>query len=389
MNERLRQVRARIDALRPLNAFITLTGEVGDGDMVAVEDVIDVAGLVTSCGARLPGATAAGRDAAVVARARAAGALIVGKTNLEPWAFGVTSNNPHWGDVRHPIDPLRSPGGSSGGAAVAVAAGLCNWAMGTDTGGSVRLPAALCGVVGLKPSWGLVQLTGVAPLAPSLDTLGIFAPDLATAMRALAVVAGRPDLAELSQHQEHAPLHLATPAGWVGELDSAVGDTWMHVLPSLVPVVLPERKQLARTAMTILLHEAYAVHASRLGQHPQVFTAALRESLLRGAAISAQDHAVALQARVAARQAVEQAMAGYDALVLPTADRVAPLRGAPIAPGSLTRFTMPFNLTGQPAISLPAATTGLPTAIQLVGRFGQDAALLVVASRFVRALRQP
>ena len=142
--------------------------------------MVDVRGTVTTAGAILLPNEPAAEDAPVIARLRRQGAVIVGKTNLHEFAYGVTSANPHYGAVLNPHDPGRVAGGSSGGSAVAVAAGMCDWAVGSDTGGSIRIPAALCGVVGFKPELGSIDTTGVIPLSPSLDTLGPMGPDVAT-----------------------------------------------------------------------------------------------------------------------------------------------------------------------------------------------------------------
>lgn len=377
------EARARIAARADLHAFISVTAEEGAGPVVAVKDVIDVAGMVTTCGARLPRAPAA-RDAEVVRRIRAAGGVVVGKTNLQAWAFGVTSANACWGDVGHPRDARHVPGGSSGGSAVAVACGMCDWALGTDTGGSVRLPAALCGIVGFKPSHGVLSVDGVAALAPSLDTVGLLARDVASAAAAFGICAGQ--AVPLRQAQDATGLRLAVPAGWIEDLDDQVAAVLRPVLERCPVVTLPERKAMARTAMTLLLAEAAQVHGPLLASDPEPFPPEMQAALRHGLAISAADYRAALAQRQDAAAAVAAAMAGFDALVLPTVGRVAPLREAALRDKDLTRYTLPFNLTGQPAISLPAPGADWPVGLQLVGRTGEDGALLEVAASVSQAL---
>src|SRR6059058_1513224 len=184
----LEQARARIRERSELNAFISVSDEQGAGDAVAVKDLVDVQGMVTTAGGVILPDVPASEDAPVIKRLRQSGCAIVGKANLHEFAYGVTSINPHYGTVRNPHDTGRVAGGSSGGSAVAVAAGLCDWAVGSDTGGSIRIPASLCGVVGFKPTLGTVDTTGVFPLSRTLDTIGPIAPDVRSAARALEMM---------------------------------------------------------------------------------------------------------------------------------------------------------------------------------------------------------
>src|SRR5438552_4426295 len=186
------EARKRIRERSDLNAFISISEESGHGTLVAVKDLVDVKGMATTAGGIILPDVPAAADAPVIKRIRAAGCLIVGKANLHEFAYGVTSVNPHYGTVLNPHDPGRVAGGSSGGSAVAVAAGMCDWAVGSDTGGSIRIPAALCGVVGFKPELGSIDTTGAIPLSPSLDTLGPMGPDVATVARAFGQMAGAP-----------------------------------------------------------------------------------------------------------------------------------------------------------------------------------------------------
>src|SRR5258706_1490268 len=170
-----------MEAPLKLAGLISVSDEGGAGRVVAVKDLVDVAGMVTTAGGIILPNEPAERDAPVVERIRREGCVIVGKTNLHEFAFGVTSVNPHYGAVLNPHDQSRVAGGSSGGSAVAVAAGMCDWAIGSDTGGSIRIPASLCGIVGFKPALGTVDLTGVIPLRSSPDTHCPLAPDVAPA----------------------------------------------------------------------------------------------------------------------------------------------------------------------------------------------------------------
>src|SRR5437879_9912514 len=186
----LEQARARIRERSELNAFISVSDEQGDRDAVAVKDLVDVKGMVTTAGAVILPNVPAADDAPVIKRLRRAGCAIVGKANLHEFAYGVTSINPHYGTVRNPHDPARVAGGSSGGSAVAVATGMCDWAIGSDTGGSIRIPASLCGVAGFKPAFGSIGVGGVIPLSKSLDTLGPIAPYIQSMARAYTMMSG-------------------------------------------------------------------------------------------------------------------------------------------------------------------------------------------------------
>src|SRR2546425_1017111 len=187
---RLDDARARIRERSDLNAFISVSDERGDGTVVAVKDLIDVKGMITTAGGVILPAEPAKDDAPVITRIRDAGCVVVGKANLHEFAYGVTSVNPHYGPVRNPRDPSRVAGGSSGGSAAAVAAGMCDWAVGSDTGGSIRIPASFCGVAGFKPEFGSIEIAGVIPLAHTLDTLGPLAPDIASTARAYSMMTG-------------------------------------------------------------------------------------------------------------------------------------------------------------------------------------------------------
>ena len=204
-----------LERAQELNAFISLIGEEGSGPRVGVKDLVDVRGTVTTAGSPLQPNVAADDDAPLIASLREAGCVFVGKTNLHEWAYGPTSDNPWFGPVRNPHDPDRVAGGSSGGSGAAVAVGACDWAIGTDTGGSIRIPAGLCGVVGFKPSLGSISTEGVVPLAWSLDTMGSLAPDVATAYGAVELMRG---LAPAPVEAAREP-RLAVPAGWAVGLD--------------------------------------------------------------------------------------------------------------------------------------------------------------------------
>src|SRR5438045_1573116 len=219
-----------------LNAFISRSDENGSGDRVAVKDLVDVRGMVTTAGGIILPSVPAADDAPVIKRLRKAGCVVVGKTNLHEFAYGVTNVNPHYGTALNPHDPGRVAGGSSGGSAVAVATGMCDWAIGSDTGGSIRIPASLCGVAGFKPAFGSIEMVGVIPLSWSLDTLGPIAPDIATAARAFSMMSGEPiDLSGLVRPR------LAIPRDWVMDLDEATQQAWSQVSEGIPEIDFPPR----------------------------------------------------------------------------------------------------------------------------------------------------
>jgi aspartyl-tRNA(Asn)/glutamyl-tRNA(Gln) amidotransferase subunit A len=356
--------RKRILERADLNAFISVSSEEGSGTVVAVKDLVDVAGMVTTAGSVILPPEPAAADAPVVRRLRSQGCVIVGKTNLHEFAYGVTSVNPHYGAVRNPYDIELVSGGSSGGSAVAVAAGMCDWAVGSDTGGSIRVPASFCGVVGFKPALGSIDIAGVIPLAPSLDTLGPMAADVATAARAYSMMSG-----EAVPDEPTGQPRLAVPAGWVSDLDEQTARAWQLVSAGLPEVEFVNRDALYSVGLTILLVEAAVYHRRWAAEFPEKYGADVIGHIRRGLEVLAVDFAQAMAALPELRADAARALEGIDALILPASAIVAPAISAGTEVREpITRYTRPFNTTGQPVVSLPAPVRGLPVGIQVVGR---------------------
>jgi aspartyl-tRNA(Asn)/glutamyl-tRNA(Gln) amidotransferase subunit A len=361
---RLDEARARIEERSDLHAFISVTDETGEGTVVAVKDLVDVKGTVTTAGGIILPKVPAAEDAPVVARIRKAGCVVVGKANLHEFAYGVTSINPHFGTVRNPHDPTRVAGGSSGGSAVAVAAGMCDWSIGSDTGGSIRIPASLCGVSGFKPAFGSVDVAGVIPLSPSLDTLGPLGPTIADCARAHTIMSGE----EVSLGGLARP-RLAVPAGWIAELDEPTAEAWRTVSEGLPEIEFPSRDSLFQAGLTILLFEAAAYHRRWAADVPEKYGADVLRLIKRGLDVPAAEYERALQERQRLEDAALAAMDGYDAVVVPATAIVAPPEEAAYEVREpLSRFTRPFNTTRQPVAVLPAPARGLPVGIQVAGR---------------------
>jgi len=361
---RLAEARSRIEERSDLHAFISLTDETEEGTIVAVKDLVDVKGTVTTAGAIILPKTPAAEDAPVVARIRKAGCVVVGKANLHEFAYGVTSVNPHFGTVRNPHDPTRVAGGSSGGSAVAVAAGMCEWSIGSDTGGSIRIPASLCGVCGFKPAFGSVDIGGVIPLSPSLDTLGPLAATLAGCASAHAMMSGEEiPLDGLTQPR------LAVPAAWIAGLDRPTAEAWRIVSEGLPEIDFPSRDSLFQAGLTILLFEAAAYHRRWAAEVPDMYGADVLRLIKRGLDVPAADYEQALVERARLENAALAALEGYDAVLVPATAIVAPPESdANEVREPLSRFTRPFNTTRQPVAVLPAPAPGLPVGIQVAGR---------------------
>jgi aspartyl-tRNA(Asn)/glutamyl-tRNA(Gln) amidotransferase subunit A len=366
----LREARRQIEERAQLHAFIATSSEEGAGPVVAIKDLVDVAGMVTTAGAIILPNVPAERDAPVVQRIRREGCVVVGKTNLHEFAYGVTSTNIHYGNVLNPHDPGRVAGGSSGGSAVAVAAAMCDWAIGSDTGGSIRIPASLCGVVGFKPALGTIDLTGVVPLSWSLDTLGPMARDVASAARAFSMMSG-----EAVSTEHLAKPRIAVPAGWVADLDEPTERAWRLVSQGLPEIEFVDRERLFRTGLTILLVEAATFHRRWADEVPEKYGADVLGHIRRGLGVLAVDFEEALRERKQLVGASARAMENVDALLLPATAIVAPLvNSGNEVREPLSRFTRPFNTTGQPVVALPApARRGdLPVGMQVVGRTNAD-----------------
>lgn len=356
-----------------------------DGPRVAVKDVIDVAGSPTRAGSRaLDAAPPAARHADVVEAVLAAGCRIIGKANLHELAFGVTGVNRHTGTPVNPRFPDFVPGGSSSGSATLVAAGLADFALGTDTGGSLRVPAACCGVVGFKPTFDRLSRRGLTPAESSLDCVGPLARDMRTLASAMAVLepgfvlAAGPDRPRLGLVAVDA--HEEVSAAIEAALHSAGCDVAEIELPGLAAAF--------EAGLTIMNAEMWAAfgHLVSSGALGADVEARLR------AASRIQPGAVAAAERVRGEfsREVDAALSGLDALVLPTLPAF-PLRldraGDAAAALNTTRLVRPFNLTGHPALSLPVADApGGPIGLQLVGRKWDDARLCAVASRIERCI---
>ncbi len=411
------QALERIAELNPtLNAFITVfeadameTARVLDeelrqgrsrgalhGRTISVKDLIDISGYPTTAASRVRMGHIARRDAAIVTRLREAGAVIIGKTNLHEFALGTTSDESAFGAVHNPHDVTRSPGGSSGGSAAAVATGM-GWAsIGSDTGGSIRIPASACGVVGLKPAFAEISTFGVVPLSVSLDHLGPIARTVTDAWTIYAALTGTTQPPASSRSIKN--VRLGALGGYFLEkLDADVRARFEESLQrlkdagaSISDISLGRLPDIPLTYVNVVLPEAYAVHAEALAEVPEEFSHAVRSRLEMGGQISRDDYVRAQTDRVQMRAAVDNALLDCDALVLPTLPIPPQKIGATtvaidsveeqLRPLTL-RLTQLFNLTGHPALSLPCGETsgGLPCGFQLVGRRQQTTELLDVA----------
>jgi len=367
------------------------------GMPVSLKDLINVVGQVTTAGSRVLGENVATSDAQIVTRLRKAGAVIVGKTNLHEFALGTTSEDSAFGPVRNPHDTSRIAGGSSGGSAAAVATGMGLASVGTDTGGSIRIPAAACGVVGLKPTRGEIPLEGIVPLSYSLDHVGPLAATVEDAAMAWAVLA---DVApEPLVPIDAAQLRLRRLTGYFEAiLDSQVSGPYEAALAALAragakvsPVELDRIDDLSRAYVDIVLPEAAHWHGRLLDTRRELYSSTVHTRISSGRAVTGVAYVAARGVRRALRQVVNEALDGWDALVLPTLPIVAPALGSADVPvpgngqvvpirAAMLRHTQLFNMTGHPALSLPIATTGLPVGLQVVGHWQQTARLLAIAA---------
>jgi aspartyl-tRNA(Asn)/glutamyl-tRNA(Gln) amidotransferase subunit A len=370
------------------------------GIPVSLKDLIDLRGAPTTAASRLRAGHVAAADALVVTRLGEAGAVFVGKCNLHEFAFGTTSEDSAYGPARHPFDPLRSPGGSSGGSAAGIVAGMSVASVGTDTGGSIRIPAAACGTVGLKPAFGEVPCDGVVPLSRSLDHVGPLSRSVADAWLLYCVMRGDPQPRLPGEADERGTrgLRVGVPRPYFFDvLDDDVRRRFDECLSRLAgagvavhDVTIPHAGDAAPVYLHIQLPEASAYHATAIEASPDAYTPPVRLRLELGRYVTAEDYARADRGRTVLRQEVDVALSECDVIALPTLPIPAPLIGqTSVRVGAshwpvrhlMLRLTQLFNLTGHPAISSPCGSTsaGLPCGLQMVGRRHATEDMLSVA----------
>jgi aspartyl-tRNA(Asn)/glutamyl-tRNA(Gln) amidotransferase subunit A len=418
---------ARIEALNPsLNAFITVTAESAlaeaqraesevqhggwrgplHGIPIALKDLIDTAGVKTTAASALFKDRIPQEDATVVRRLKDAGAVLLGKLNMHEFAYGGTSVPSFYGRVSNPWNVERIAGGSSGGPAAAVAAGLCYAALGSDTGGSIRQPAAFCGIVGLKPTYGRVSNRGVIPLAWSLDHIGPMTRSVADAAIVLQVIAGydpdetssqdRPVGRYLeSMRQNRGRLRVGVPREFFfANLDPEIQATFDQALAVLVRIGAETRDVPLEVSKdrTVIRAEAYAYHAEYMAKTPELYIPETLGKLKLGAAIDGQSYIRARRDLDRLRRSTLNVFSSVDLLVTPTtpvsppkaSDYPATLDGALALDGLVLRNTRPFNMYGFPTISVPCGMTndGLPIGLQISGPPWEEQRVLGLARAF-------
>lgn len=365
------------------------------GVPLSLKDIIDVEGVPTTAASMVRAGHVARRDSVTAARLRQAGAVLLGKTNLHEFAFGTTNEDSAFGPVRHPLDPNRSPGGSSGGSAASVLDGQGYASIGTDTGGSVRIPSAACGLVGLKPTLGEVPLEGVVPLSTTMDHVGPMCRSVADAGIVFDALRGR---SEPRTARELKGLRIGVLRGYFTSLlDAQVSAAFEATCgalseagATLEEVEIPHAGDIAPIYVHIVLSEAAAFHAKTLDSHAEHYTPNVRIRLEMGRYILAEDYVRALRGREVLIEQVDAAVRGRDALLLPSlAVPAVKLGAATIKVGGVEepvrnltlRLTQLFNITGHPAITIPcgAINDGLPVGAQFVGSRGRTDDLLSVA----------
>jgi aspartyl-tRNA(Asn)/glutamyl-tRNA(Gln) amidotransferase subunit A len=418
--ERIRRLDGR------LNSFVTLTeesavararvleAELADGKWrgplhgipIALKDNIDTAGVLTTAASAVFAERIPDEDAEVVTRLKDAGAIILGKLNMHEFAYGGTSAVSYFGPVRNPWDLTRIPGGSSGGSGAAVAARLCAGALGTDTGGSIRIPAAHCGIVGLKPTYGLASVRGIIPLSVSLDHVGPMCRTVADSALMLQALAGYDprDIASISANAPHyaSALQRSTSALRLGvprtlfydDVDPQILDAVERALSvlseltaSTQEVELPARPQ----ARPVLV-EAYGYHAEYLEEKRELYTTSTLERIVGGADVPAADYAEVLYQLKLGRKAIAGVFEDVDVLITPTlAQLPVSIEAALESPLEITQILIrnpaPFNYYGIPTISIPCGFSreGLPIGLQISGRALGEVQVLALAHAFEQA----
>lgn len=358
--------------------FITRPAQPREGIPVAVKDLFDTAGLITTYGSAIFRDHVPAATATAVARLEAAGYANAGKTNLHEFAYGITSVNPHYGTVPNPRSPGRMAGGSSGGSAAAVAAGLAELGLGTDSGGSIRIPAACCGLAGFKPTHGLVPMDGCFPLAPSFDHTGPIADSVAActmAMEALAPEFTRSDPVRVDE--------LRVGVAWLEHADPLVRAR-VEEAAALFTAPRALELPLAEDIGPAFAREVADVHRDLFAEHAAEYGDNVRTKIERCLQMPDERVEQAERARVDYRERWAEATDGLDLVITPTLGFVAPrlpvddleIREATI------RLTFPINALGRPALALPCgpAEDGLPASIQLIGRPGDDALVLAAGA---------
>jgi aspartyl-tRNA(Asn)/glutamyl-tRNA(Gln) amidotransferase subunit A len=422
---------ARIEKLNPqLNAFIDIGAERAldaarvaekeihagrtlgplHGVPIALKDIIDVAGLRTSCHSKLMQKHLAHSDAAVVGRLRAAGAILLGKLSLHEFAYGGPSFDLPFPPARNPWNRNYHPGGSSSGSGAAIAAGLAPLSLGTDTGGSIRNPAGACGVVGLKPTYGLVSRRGVFPLSYTLDHVGPLARSVRDIALLLGAISGHdpadPGSAAAQAHDFSRDLERGVRGMRVGvvrhfhqrdmqadpEMGAAIEEA-VRVLEregaATREVTLPPLLEINGVQRVILMSESWAVHAAWLREQPENYAASTRRKLMSGAFLTAEDYVQAQRCRGRIMAAVDDVFKDVDVLVTANAmDPACRIDDEDSVNRTYSRQARsPFNLTGHPALAMMSglSKSGLPLSIQMVGRYFDEVTLLRVAQAYERA----
>jgi aspartyl-tRNA(Asn)/glutamyl-tRNA(Gln) amidotransferase subunit A len=420
----------RIQQVNPhLNCFITLTPELAlqsarqaetaiqkgeyrsplHGIPIALKDLYETAGVRATAGSKFFADYVPEHDCAAWEKLQAAGAINLGKLNLHEIALGVTNANPHYGDCHNPWALERSPGGSSGGSGAALAAELCLGSLGSDTGGSIRIPASLCGVVGLKPTYGRVSLRGVIPLSWNLDHAGPMARRVRDVAILLQIIAGYdsadpysanlpvPDFVRHLDGDVRAwRVALASDRFFTRADDEvlaalkAAAKVFENLGARLSQVEFPGGYEAAKANGLMTPSDAAAFHRERLSEHPEDFGEDVRQRLLAGAAYTSTEYILARRTQTVLRRQFKSFFDDYDLLLTPTTPIPAPPLHGPDAVEQarlLTRFTAPFNLTGLPALSLPCGVTasGLPIGLQIIAPPWAEAKILNAALAYEQA----
>jgi aspartyl-tRNA(Asn)/glutamyl-tRNA(Gln) amidotransferase subunit A len=382
------------------------------GIPVSVKDLYDTKGILTTAGSKIFAGRVPDEDARAVKALKECGAVIIGKANMHEFAYGVTTINPHYGAARNPWDRSRISGGSSGGSASAVALGMGFGSLGSDTGGSIRIPAALCGVVGLKPTYGRVSLRGVVPLAWSFDHAGPIARTVRDAAVLLDAIAGHDPLDPYSRNvqvprytdaltgditgirigipKNHFYERLASPVETA--LDEAI-HSLQKLGAALADIQVPDISIHRAVWLQIASPEAYSFHENRLRTQAALYGADVRGRLEAGRNLLSIDYVRAQRVRTRMKLEFKQLFEAVDVIVTPTVPIPAPRiedagkpwgQGPETAAAALTRFTRYFNIVGLPAISIPCGLTpeGLPIGMQIAGRAFDETTVLRVAHAY-------